>query len=388
MQPICIAAVPTSGMCRNRAERDGQERSDVPRRGATGREHQMLGHERMETTKIYTHVHIDALREVHSRTHPHGRLDEHHDLYGRLSIADAPEQDLPSPAAEAPIEIEAVMVTATPALDVPAAPVTAANARRFDLPPDEDSDDPPIGGAPVSGPKPPPNGSPPVGNRPFPRDRKRQKTLKSRGLRPRVTDYLYRYFDPVTGRWASRDPIAENGGVNLYGFVGNDGVNCWDSLGQAPGGGIVVGGGFHAPGLGLGIDINVAGQVNTDCEFCITYSATVRAGPAGGIHGGVGFSGSSNVSNGSSTTVGVGGWVAVDGAGGSAYTEIDPRTGSVSGGGAKGELGVGGTVGPQVTFSCTGCESLNSYIPLPAIQAIAMGRALACIYQKAAELAN
>jgi hypothetical protein len=31
---------------------------------------------------------------------------------------------------------------------------------------------------------------------------------------------------------------------------------------------------------------------------------------------------------------------------------------------------------------------LNSYFPLQAIQAIAMGRALACIYQKAAELAN
>jgi RHS repeat-associated protein len=193
---------------------------------------EMLGHERMETTRIYTHVHIEALREVHTRTHPHGRLDEHHDLYGRLSIPDAPQQDLPSPGAGGPLEIEGVMVTATPAPDVSAAPVTAANARRFDLPPDEDSDDPPAGGAPVSGPKPPPNGSPPAGNRPVQRDRKRQKTLKSRGLRPRVTDYLYRYYDPVTGRWPSRDPIEESGGVNIYGFVQNDGVNRWDYLGQ------------------------------------------------------------------------------------------------------------------------------------------------------------
>ena len=31
--------------------------------------------------------------------------------------------------------------------------------------------------------------------------------------------------------WPSRDPIEEKGGVNLYGFVGNDGVNRLDYLG-------------------------------------------------------------------------------------------------------------------------------------------------------------
>jgi hypothetical protein len=31
--------------------------------------------------------------------------------------------------------------------------------------------------------------------------------------------------------WPSRDPIGERGGANLYGFVGNDGVNNWDLLG-------------------------------------------------------------------------------------------------------------------------------------------------------------
>ena len=43
--------------------------------------------------------------------------------------------------------------------------------------------------------------------------------------------YGYRYYDPVTGRWPSRDPIEEEGGVNLYGFVGNDGINSFDLLG-------------------------------------------------------------------------------------------------------------------------------------------------------------
>ena len=43
--------------------------------------------------------------------------------------------------------------------------------------------------------------------------------------------YGYRYYDPVTGRWPSRDPIEENGGINLYGFVRNNSVNQWDYLG-------------------------------------------------------------------------------------------------------------------------------------------------------------
>ena len=32
--------------------------------------------------------------------------------------------------------------------------------------------------------------------------------------------------------WPSRDPIQERGGLNLYGFVRNDGVNKWDLLGK------------------------------------------------------------------------------------------------------------------------------------------------------------
>jgi uncharacterized protein RhaS with RHS repeats len=47
-----------------------------------------------------------------------------------------------------------------------------------------------------------------------------------------VTYYTYRYYDPLTGRWPSRDPIEEEGGVNLYGFVKNSGVNRWDLLGK------------------------------------------------------------------------------------------------------------------------------------------------------------
>ncbi len=44
--------------------------------------------------------------------------------------------------------------------------------------------------------------------------------------------YGYRYYDSTDGRWLSRDPIEEEGGLNLYGFVGNDPVNRWDYLGM------------------------------------------------------------------------------------------------------------------------------------------------------------
>jgi RHS repeat-associated protein len=43
--------------------------------------------------------------------------------------------------------------------------------------------------------------------------------------------YGYRYYHPQTGRWINRDPIEEEGGLNLYGFVGNDGVNKSDLWG-------------------------------------------------------------------------------------------------------------------------------------------------------------
>ena len=44
--------------------------------------------------------------------------------------------------------------------------------------------------------------------------------------------YGYRYYNPQTGRWVSRDPSGEESGLNLYGFLDNDGVNGVDYLGM------------------------------------------------------------------------------------------------------------------------------------------------------------
>jgi len=39
------------------------------------------------------------------------------------------------------------------------------------------------------------------------------------------------FYNPSTGRWLSRDPIAERGGLNLYGFVNNNAGSWIDPYG-------------------------------------------------------------------------------------------------------------------------------------------------------------
>jgi RHS repeat-associated protein len=54
--------------------------------------------------------------------------------------------------------------------------------------------------------------------------------------------YGFRYYAPEWGRWLSRDPIGERGGLNLYRFCFNDGINWFDYLGWNP-----VNGGISVP---------------------------------------------------------------------------------------------------------------------------------------------
>jgi RHS repeat-associated protein len=72
-------------------------------------------------------------------------------------------------------------------------------------------------------------------------------------------DFGYRFNNPVIGRWMTRDPLGEAGGINFYGFVGNNPVNFVDPLGLdwfRPKSDIYVvgrmGNSFVAPGKGIG----------------------------------------------------------------------------------------------------------------------------------------
>jgi RHS repeat-associated protein len=46
--------------------------------------------------------------------------------------------------------------------------------------------------------------------------------------------YGYRFYDPNLRRWVNRDPIQEEGGLNLYELVLNDPINSENSDGLAP----------------------------------------------------------------------------------------------------------------------------------------------------------
>jgi integrase/recombinase XerD len=203
--------------------------TDMHRGGADIRYVQeMLGHVRMETTQIYTHVHIDALREVHTRCHPHGRMAEDQSRDKTSGIEETASHEVDR-------EIMAKsMVVANPARKTESCSRERASVAVDAATPDSlQEDDPPPdeGGtetAKIHPKKPGPVG--PCGHN-ISHDEPEKRT-KNADFRPSVTYYGYRWYDPVTGRWPSRDPIEEQGGVNLYGFVGNDGVNYWDYLGR------------------------------------------------------------------------------------------------------------------------------------------------------------
>ena len=63
--------------------------------------------------------------------------------------------------------------------------------------------------------------------------------------------------------WISRDPIGENGGINLYGYVGNTPVNATDPLGLLT---FSLGFGVNL-GAGLGGNFTVGGIVDGNGNF-------------------------------------------------------------------------------------------------------------------------
>ena len=193
---------------------------------------EMLGHARLETTQIYTHVNIAALAGVHARTHPHGLLPKDHEHgFSETTVPDpAPTDPEPVMNFEVPDDFacgpEAAVLPVASAM--PAALANPIPAPRMVSEPPGGGDDPPEAGPPAPPKRPPP---PSPWNPPNP--------LASNALQPgdksspgaHVAYYGYRYYDPLTGRWPSRDPIGEEGGVNLYGFVRNNGVSEVDYLG-------------------------------------------------------------------------------------------------------------------------------------------------------------
>ena len=84
----------------------------------------------------------------------------------------------------------------------------------------------------------------------------------------------HRFYDPSTQRWMTRDPISYDGGVNVYGYVGNNPVNTVDptgllyrEIGGIVGGvaGGLLGGGPLGVAVGNGLGSFVGSLLDGDC---------------------------------------------------------------------------------------------------------------------------
>ncbi len=199
--------------------------TDMHRGGADIRYVQeMLGHARLETTQIYTHVNIEALREIHTRCHPHGKLPqvESHSLEEKPSLTSS-NPLMPhamTTVAEQTI-IEAPI--ASERCSFPTPTCKKSSLAQNDIPPEEEG-----GISTPKAPSTPPKNGPSATSADTPTT---QKPSKINDFLGRVAYYGYRWYDPITGRWPSRDPIGERGGVNLYGFVSNNALLYVELLG-------------------------------------------------------------------------------------------------------------------------------------------------------------
>ena len=98
--------------------------------------------------------------------------------------------------------------------------------------------------------------------------------------------YGYRFYDPVTGRWPSRDPIEEAGGINLYAFVGNSPINLVDIDGRGWFGAVTGGiaGAWAGATSGAATGATVGGVGGT---FVAPGPGTLVGGGGGGLIGGI-----------------------------------------------------------------------------------------------------
>ena len=103
-----------------------------------------------------------------------------------------------------------------------------------------------------------------------------RRSRKTKAFESVVMYYGYRYYDPKTGRWPSKDPIGEEGGYNLYAIVGNEPIARWDYLDMLSGltpeevegaGGVEVSG-CMLVGPGAGIKVCLSGSVVVEEGEC------------------------------------------------------------------------------------------------------------------------
>jgi RHS repeat-associated protein len=90
--------------------------------------------------------------------------------------------------------------------------------------------------------------------------------------------YGYRFYSPAIGRWMNRDPLGEDGGINLFGFVHNNPVNAIDPYGEF---------GIVGALIGAGSDLALQLIMNGGNLKCVNWLQVGMSGALGAFTGGV-----------------------------------------------------------------------------------------------------
>jgi RHS repeat-associated protein len=118
-----------------------------------------------------------------------------------------------------------------------------------------------------------------------------------------LSDFGYRFYSPALARWLTRDPIGDDGGINLYSYVGQNPLNRTDPLGLCK---IEVR--YNQLGSLFGISWFHAYVVTTDPSGAQTYfrGGPSAGGPSGGSSGAISSATGGNSSGSSSGSSGSG----------------------------------------------------------------------------------